>query len=104
MIDSTKAVMFNYFQLKQERGRIKQERVEFMKNYRCLKPHSNDSYERPSDCILWYINGGQLEYRELCEPCKKRHSFYVRLKENSNRRASITRRINALPRMTGQVR
>lgn len=88
MLCDVPALMKQYFANKDERKKIKIERVEYLTNHTCEnKDKSNGMGMRYSNCI-----SDELEH---CKVCKERHNFYLRLKKLSSANTGIMLKVRS---------
>lgn len=93
MVKTTQKNMTQYFLLKIENTKLRQERREFMQTYHCLDMRSESDYEPPITCIDIFRGSARNWEVKFCEPCNRRYLFYVKLKDNAHKRSTLARQI-----------
>lgn len=90
MGEIVESLMSEWFRLKAAQTAKKQELVKFHETYECTNMQATDYNEYPTQCI----------YREMppdaCEPCKKRHNYYLQRKENAHKRTQILLKVRRI--------
>lgn len=95
---NTELLMKEYFVLKDQMKRLNFARSEYMETYECKDVKQDDYKEPPKNCHQrrTSYHRGVVAADDMCEPCQKRHWFYLERKKNSQRRSSIMRQVRHL--------
>jgi hypothetical protein len=97
-VDKLSELLREYFALKDQSKRTRKARMLFMANYNCLTMKSDDYNEPPINCIERFRADIYAKGDEMCDECKERHGYYLRLSKNAHRRGVIMRQLRHLTR------
>lgn len=90
-MSEVEVLMKEWFTLKDEQTAKKREIVKFHETYECKNLQSNGYLEEPQICIYRSTIGEPV--KDMCDPCKTRHGFYLQRQENARRRTAILNRV-----------
>lgn len=87
-------LMDEWFSLKEAQKAKKRELVNFHEAYECTNMQPTDHNEYPTQCIYREISGHIP--KDACDPCTKRHNYYLQRKENAHKRTQILNKVRHL--------